>query len=126
MLCDDVVMSMGRHKHNLIGLINGLAVPELPAMIGGYMAYVRGSNVYGEQAIRLVLEYADTEEEVLAIEGQFSKNSDPLSVYTLVVQLPAFKVEREGRYLFSAKHDGVPIAQMSLTVKLMAPTGENL
>lgn len=122
-LCDDVVTSVGRNKHNLIGLINGINVPELPAVLGGFMAYVRGSNVHGEQTIRLTLEAADNEEEILGLEGQFTKETDPLSVYTVVLKLPPFKVEREGRYLFSAKHNGVAIAQMSLNIRLAPARG---
>lgn len=126
MLCDDVVVSAASNKHNLVGLINGIAVRELPAVLGGYMAYVRGTNVHGEQVIRLVLESADDEEEILAIEGKFTKETHPLSVYTVMLKLPAFKVERAGRYLFSAKHNGVPIAQMSLDIRLLRPQGDEL
>lgn len=124
MLCDDVVIRTGRNKHDLVGLINGIVVRELPAVLGGWMAYVRGANVHGDQIIKLVLETADTEEEVLAIEGRFTKETDPLSVYTVMLKLPPFKVERAGRYLFSAKHNGVPIAQMSLEIRLATPAGE--
>lgn len=124
MLCDDVMLSMGRNKHNLIGLINSIQVRELPATLGGYMAYVRGSNVHGEQTIRLVLETADTEEEVLAIEGKFTKETDPLSVYTVMLRLPMFTVQQAGRYLFSAKHNGVAIAQMAVEIILRPPQGE--
>lgn len=50
-LCDDIIQSVAKGKVNLVGLIGTIAVQSLPAVIGGYGVYVRGSNVHGDQKI---------------------------------------------------------------------------
>jgi hypothetical protein len=119
LLCDDVLISQGKNKHNLVGIIGGIAVRELPATLGGYVAYVRLSNVYGSQTVTISIEAADDGEAVLQFEAEFPAQADPLGVYTLVVHIPAFRIERAGRYLFNAMYNDVPFAQSPLEIKLI-------
>lgn len=122
-LCDDIVQSITKGKLSLVGLIGTIVVPELPAIIGGYGVYVRGSNVHGDQKIRLVIE-TDDGDEVLGLDAGFTKDTNPLAEYTLVTRLPPFRIEQAGKYLFSAKHNGVPIAQMQLMIAQIPAPGE--
>ncbi len=58
LLCDDVLISQGKHKHFLQGIIGQIVVLELPAIIGGYVAYVRFPDVHGDQKVKLAFESA--------------------------------------------------------------------
>jgi hypothetical protein len=123
LLCDDVIVSQGKHKHTLVGLIGLIGVPGFPAVIGGYVFYVRLSNVYsGGQKIVLRLSSASTDGTVMETEAMLPKESDPLGVYTLIAALPPFVVNEPGRYLFGAYHNGVPIATSPILIQ--GPTEE--
>src|SRR5256885_1084597 len=81
----------GKAKHFLQGIIGAIGVLRLPAMIGGYVAYVRFSNVHGDQKVKLAFEHAGAENDPLfEIEANFPSQSDPLGVYTLVIPVPPF------------------------------------
>jgi hypothetical protein len=117
LLCDDVLISQGKNKHNLIGLIGGIAVRNFPAILEGYVAYARFSNVYGGQKITLKLSRGTDDATILEAEVPFPSQSDPLGVYTIVIPVPAFKVEEPGRYLFGAYHNGVPVASSPIIIQ---------
>lgn len=118
LLCDDVLISQGKNKHSLMGIIGCIGARELPATLGGYVAYVRLSNLYGSQKVVLKFEHAETEEVVFQINAEFPPKSDPLGVYTLVLPIPLFVVRHPGRYLFTAVHDGVPFAFSPIEIKV--------
>lgn len=124
LLCDDVVQSVGKGKHTLVGIIGGVKVPQFPATIGGYVAYVRLSNVYGGgQKIVLRLSVADTDQMIMETEAVFPPQTDPLGVYTLVVPVPVFRVLVGGRYIFGAYHNTIPIA--SSPINIIGPEKES-
>jgi hypothetical protein len=122
LLCDDVLISQGRNKHVLQGIIGVIGVATLPAVLGGYVAYIRLSNVYGSQQVTVQLEDAETSGVLFAFDAAFPAQSDPLGVYTLVVPIRPFAVEKVGRYLFSVIYGGVPIA--STPVLIIQPSAE--
>jgi hypothetical protein len=118
LLCDDVFVSTGKGKHTLSGIIGGVGVSSFPATLGGYVAYVRLSNVYsGGQKILLKLSAADTDQTLMEREEKLPHDSDPLGVYTLVIPVPAFRVTVGGRYIFGAYHNGVPIAVSPIIIQ---------
>ncbi|MFI5380096.1 MAG: DUF6941 family protein [Tepidisphaerales bacterium] len=117
LLCDDVLISQGKGKHFLQGVIGIVGVSSLPAMIGGYVAYIRLSDVHGSQNVTISFVNARTGEPVIETKADFPSHADPLGVYTLVIPVPAFAVNEEGRYLFMVTHDGVPIAQTPVIIK---------
>lgn len=117
LICDDVIMSTARGKHALQGVVNGIAVRELPALVGPYVAYVRLSNVYGSQKIQLKFAHGSTDDEVFSFEAEAPEQSDPLGVHTLILKIPQFEITADGRYLFSAVHNGVPFASSPIVVK---------
>lgn len=117
LLCDDVLVSQGRGKHTLNGIIGAIGVEKLPAVLGWYVTYVRISNVYGEQRVIVNLEEAGTGEPVFEFEAKMPEQADPLGVYTLVVPVPPFRVERAGRYMFNAKSGGEILAQSPIIIQ---------
>ena len=121
LLCDDVLISQGKHKHFLQGIIGQIVVLELPAIIGGYVAYVRFSNVHGDQKVKLAFESAAGDDPLFEIEANFPSQSDPLGVYTLVIPVPPFAIQETGRFMFIASHGGVPLAQSPIEVRLIRP-----
>lgn len=123
-LCDDVVVSHGRDKHNLMGIIGTLAFPALPAITGGFVAYVRLSNVHTQQRVTVGLEEAESEAPLWEFAAELVNRNDPLAVHTLVTKVPPFRIERPGRYLLKAKHNGVPLAQTPIIVVSAQPAGE--
>jgi hypothetical protein len=116
LLCDDVLISQGTGKHSLLGVIGGITVAGFPAVLGGYMAYARFSNVYAGQKITLKLISASTEESLLETEISFPAQSEPLGVYTVVTKVPHFIAREPGRYLFGAYHDGIPVATSPIVI----------
>jgi len=120
-LCDDVIVSHGRDKHDLRGIIGAIGVPQLPAIAGNLVVYVRLSNVHSQQRVTVSFAPADDHEAdpLWEFDAQLVSRNDPLSVHTLVTRVPPFRVERGGRYVLTVKHDGIPIAQTP--VQIMAP-----
>jgi hypothetical protein len=125
LLCDDVLISQGRNKHFLQGVIGVIGVLQLPAVIGGYTAYVRVSNVYGAQRINLSFIDGVSDEVLLEANTDFPSHAEPLGVYTIVTPVPPIIVKHEGRYIFLASSRGVPLAQSPIEVKLLRPAGAN-
>jgi len=119
LICDDVLVSHGKDKHFLQGIIGTIIVRSLPATIGGYVAYVRLTNVYPSQSISLTFEDADSNEELFRFNANLPQKSDPLGVYTLVLKIPPFGVTHPGRYIFCARHGGVPFAQSPIRIVLL-------
>ena len=117
LLCDDVLISQGKNKHSLMGVIGGIGVTEFPAVLAGYVAYARFSNVYSGSKVEISLISADTEEPLFKARAEFPAQSDPLGVYTLVIQIKPFRVPAPGRYLFGAYHDGVAIATSPIIIQ---------
>jgi hypothetical protein len=117
LLCDDVLISQGKQKHFLNGIIGLIGVKELPATIGGFVAYVRVSNVHGEQSISLVFEHSNGGNPLFSVDVGLPSQSDPLGVYTLVIPIPPFAVLEAGRYMFSVMHGGIPITQSPIEVR---------
>jgi hypothetical protein len=124
LLCDDVLVSQGKAKHILQGVIGVIFVPEFPAVIGGFVSYVRVSNVYGAQKIVVNLENTRTGAVLFEFRVDMPTRSDPLGVYTLVVPVPPVEVAEAGRYMFSASSGGVPLAQSPIVIQ-GPPPGAN-
>jgi hypothetical protein len=114
LLCDDVATST-RGKHTLVGIIGVIGSSSFPAWLGGYVAYVRLSNVYASQTVRICLERAEDREEVLALDVQLNQ-PDPLGVCTVMVVLPPFRIDRPGRYLFQVRSEGIPLAESPIRI----------
>lgn len=123
LLCDDVVMS-AKGKHTLVGIIGMITVPRLPAVLGGYVTYVRISNVYGNQKVRISLEHAKSGESVFEFEVPLQQQ-DPLGVHTVIAPIPVFEVEEAGRYVFQAESRGEPLAQSPIMV-MVADGGQGV
>ncbi|HMO25296.1 MAG TPA: hypothetical protein PKB10_03425 [Tepidisphaeraceae bacterium] len=113
LLCEDVLESKGRGKHMLQGVINIITVQNLPAVIGPLVAYVRMRNVYSRQRLHFSLGLLEKEQdgEILSFDLDSPDNSDPLGQHTLIIAVPPFPVEQEGRYVFTASHNGEAFAQ---------------
>jgi len=116
LLCDDVLISQGRGKHSLEGVIGAIAVTELPAVIGGFVTYVRLSNIYRDQVVSVSLDHADTGESVFEFEATLPSKTDPLGICTLIVPTPTFEIRSAGRYIFAVKSRGVPLAQSPINI----------
>lgn len=123
LLCDDVIVTHAQDKHVLQGIIGVIGVRSLPAVLGGYVAYIRLSNVYSSQKVTVQFEEADTGTALFAFEAGFPAQSDPLGVYTLIVRIRPFAVEKVGRYLFSVIYGGVAIASTPVMI-VLPPTEE--
>lgn len=122
LLCEDVVVSHGSDKHMLQGVIGQIAVPTLPATIGGYVVYIRLSNVHAKQTVRVKFEHADTGEVLWELAAEVINQLDPLQVHTLIARLGAAKVEHSGRYILSTNFDGVPLAQTPVLINNLSGT----
>lgn len=119
LLCDDVLVSQGRGKHTLSGVIGTIILQGLPAQSGSFVAYIRLSNVYGSKDVQVSLLRADSNEPVFQFEAKLPDKTDPLGLYLLMVPIPPFKIERAGRYLFQAECDGEVLATSPISVVAM-------
>ena len=117
LLCDDVLISQGKNKHSLMGVIGGIGVGGFPAVLHGYVAYARFSNVYSGQQIAIRFSSAASDEILFEATAEFPEQSDPLGVYTLVIPIQPFVVREEGRYLFGAYHNDVPVAASPIQIQ---------
>lgn len=124
LLCDDVVVSHGRDKQSLHGVIGVIGLRTLPAITGGFVAYIRLSNVYTNQKVTVGLEDAETDSPLWEFQAELVNRNDPLAVYTLVTRIPPFRVEKAGKYVLKAKHAGVPIAQTPIQIVAASSSGE--
>lgn len=124
LLCDDVVVSHSQGKHTLHGIIGGICVPELPAVVGNQVAYLRLSNVYPPQKVMVSFEHAETGQELWEFQAEFVPPLNPLQILTLVTRVPPFTISVPGRYILKANHDGVPLAQVPIEVHTMEKSKE--
>jgi hypothetical protein len=117
-LCDDLVVShVNGQKHTLQGVIGGVRVPEFPAALGPYMCYIRLANLINKEDIEVSFEYADTNETIFSVRVPLPPQEHPLGVCTLVLNIPQFGLEKPGRYLLSAKHNGFAVAESPIVVQ---------
>jgi hypothetical protein len=117
-LCDDVIISHGRDKHQLNGIIGAMAVPFVPSVATAGVVYVRVSNVHQHQKITVRLVRADDDHEPLwAIEAEIINQNKPLDVHTLVAKVPPFLVKQAGRHVLEAMYDGVQIASVPIMIQ---------
>jgi len=119
LLCDDVVTT-AKGKQHLSGVINTIYMPGFPAVVGGYVTYVRISNVYGSQTVQISLAEASSGNLVIGFDAQLQP-PDPLGVATVVAVLPPFVVKAAGRYIFQVTHGGVPIGQSPIMILDSSP-----
>ncbi len=117
LLCDDVLVSQAKGKHMLNGIIGVILVGGVPAILGGYVAYIRLSNVYGPQLVTVNLKLARTDDTIFEFDVKLPKEADPLGVYTLVVPIPLFQVAELGRYTFTAWSNQLPLAQTPIMIQ---------
>jgi hypothetical protein len=120
LLCDDVVISHAHDKHVLQGVIGTLAVPKLPAVIGGFVVYLRLSNVHAKQTVKVKFRHADNddvERGLWELDAEVINQLDPLQVHTLIARVPPFQVAQPGRYIVTAEHQGVPLATIPLMIQ---------
>ncbi len=117
LLCDDVLIS-AKNKHFLQGIIGVIGLRELPAIIGGYVAYVRVSNVHGSSSVRVSLVRGETNQPVFAAEVNV-KQPDPLGVHTVVSQVPPVAIEHAGRYLFQVECNGEILAMSPIEIVVL-------
>jgi len=115
-LCDDVVISHAKGKHTLYGIIGNIAPPSLPHIIGPFVAYIQISNIYAQQRVTVSFETGDAGEPQWEFAAEFVSRSDPLQVHTLVARIPPFLIEKPGRYILRANHEGIPLAQTPITI----------
>ncbi len=121
-LCDDVVISHGRDKHRLEGIIGSMNVPFVPHPIAGSVVYVRISNVHQHEKVSVSLVRADDNQPLWVIEAEIVNLNEPLNVHTLVAKVPPFMVDKAGRHLLEAKHKGVPIASVPIMIQAAFPS----
>lgn len=123
LLCEDVLVSQARGKHMLHGVINVIFVPQLPSVVGPFVTYVRISNVYPNQTIHVSFERAEDGEKVFEFAAEPPERPDQLGVYTFVVTTPPFRLEQDGRYIFSVRSDGTPLAESPISVVCLPISG---
>lgn len=120
LICDDVLVSQGHNKHILNGVVGQIIVPKTPTALGPFVAYIRLSNVYGGQEIKLCFSSAgEEEEEVFSVVAKSPAQSDPLQTHTIILRIPQFEINEIGRYIFSATHGGVPFAQCPIEIEAL-------
>lgn len=116
-LCDDVQVNYATAKHTLHGIIGGMVARELPMGVGPCVAYVRLSNVHSNQRVLISFEHADSSTRLWAFQAELINRNDPLAVHTLMTRVPPFLIDRAGRYLLIASHNGVPVAQAPIEIR---------
>ena len=124
LLCDNIVVSHADDKHNLLGVIGAITLPPRMMAVGPFVVYVRLSNVHANQKVEVCFEDAESETRIWAFVAELVNRNDPLAVYTLLSRVPAFLVPRAGRYLLSAKHGGVALAQTPIQINCLAAPDE--
>lgn len=118
LLCDDVIISHLMQKHVLQGVVGAVLVASVPAAIGPFVAYIRLSNVHSSEQIDFSFVNSEDNAVLLAFNAKSPEKSDPLGVYTFMVNIPRIPVEKEGRYLFEAKSREELLAQTPVLVTI--------
>jgi hypothetical protein len=116
LLCDDVIVSHGRDKHVLQGVIGTIGLKGIPAVSGGHVVYLRLSNVYPNSKITVSFTNAETDQQLWEFKAEFVAGTQPLGVHTMIVRVPPFQVNKAGRHMLAVNHNGIPIVQTPITV----------
>ena len=120
LLCEDVTESKATGKHVLHGIIEVIRAPGFPLVVGPFVGFMRLSNVYGKQEVRVSFERADTQEPLIEFVATTHPKADPLGVVTSVIPINAFVIPDPGRYIFSATHQGLEIASSPIFFEKLA------
>jgi len=123
LLCDEVLVAQRAGKHTLQGIIGTIMVQSFPARLGGYVAYIRLSNVYGTQKVTISLEDDGETERVFEGVLTISGSTQPLDVYNVVESVPVFDLKRPGRYIFSVKSHGLTLASTPILIRGFLESG---
>ena len=110
LLCQDVTESKATGKRVLHGIIEVIRATNFPVTVGPFVGFMRLSNVYGQQEVRVSFERAETGESLFEFVATTHPKADPLGVVTSVVPIMPFTIDEPGRYIFSATHDALEIA----------------
>jgi hypothetical protein len=121
LLCDDVIEHKSRPKHDLIGIISTLVLPGLPAIIGGQVVYIRMSNMIVGQSVSIRLHSAENldgrDTAIFSFNGKFDQeNGDRLGVLTMILPVPMFVLEKEGRYILGVYSGNDVLATTPISV----------
>ena len=119
LLCDDVIISHAHNKHVLQGVIGVLTVQKLPWVVGGFVVYMRLSNVHAKQTVKVKFSHGDSNDVLWELVAEVIQQ-DPLQVNTLITRVPPFPLTKDGRYIVSAEHDGIPLASIPVIVHNLA------
>ncbi len=117
-LCDEVVQTHARDKHTLQGIIGAMVAPSIQPIAGPFVAYLRLSNVHSDERVTVALE-SPSGEKVWEFEAQLLNRNDPLAVHTLIARIGQFRLPASGRHMLVASHDGVPVAQSPIEVRII-------
>lgn len=117
LLCDDVIISQGKGKHTLVGVIGTIGVAGLPAVLAGSVAYIRIQNVYGSQRLVARFEFAKDNRTLFEFEVELTGDPDPLNVFNIIVPIRPFKVLEPGMYWFSILSGGAVLAQTPILIQ---------
>ncbi len=125
--CDDVIVSHGLGKHQLMGIIGTMHCIGEPGMVSGGVVYARLSNVHSHQKVTVEFYLADDHEKMCwKLDAQLVNPNEPLDVHTVVARVPPFGVPKAGRYILEAQHNGIPIASVPITIKALQPAGPGI
>ena|SRR6266700_1245424 len=88
LLCADVRESRKHRTHTLEDVVNVIVVPGVPVSVGGLVLYMRMSNVYGLQRVKVSWQHESDEETDYAFEIQTHPLANPLGLVTTCESLP--------------------------------------
>ena len=114
--CEDVTISVGKQLHTLHGVITDMYIPQLPALTGVGVVYMRLRNVYANQQFSLRFANLDSSEVLFEFGAQSGEASDPLGNHVIILNVPPFIMPCAGRYVFSAVHGDTTFAECVINV----------
>ena len=124
LICNDVVRSVRSGQNSIEGVVDRITVPDVPALVGPFVAYIRLGNVYSRQKIKFNFCHESDDKAFFNLSTMSPEDSNPLETHTLVVRIEEFEIHQGGRYLFSALHDNVAFAVCPIVVEVEHEGGE--
>jgi hypothetical protein len=117
LIADQIYQDRTSGKWIVAGVLSALMARDLPMTQPMIDIFFQLTNIHGSSTLRLVIEHADGDMKVLAVEGRANANS-PLDVVSQKISLRNVPFQKAGKYWVQLLHEEEILIQVPLYLHL--------
>lgn len=118
LLCDQVIVDQLTQKKTLVGLFEAVTFASFPASYGGFFLFARMTDAEQQMNLKIRLVRLDEDKALAEIATIVTvEGISRLSIFDVMMQLPALPFDRVGRYELQLFSDEVYLGRTVIEVK---------